>query len=145
PYGLTHRDFQSRNLMLFQYRFHLIDFQDALMGPPQYDLVALLRDSYVVLPDATVDQLIEDYLRGRKKVGLPELDRDAFKKQFQWVALQRKLKDAGRFQYIKSAKGNPNFLPHVPASLAYAKSAFAALPEFQGLQEVLAKYLPELQ
>ena len=27
----------------------VIDFQDALQGPRQYDLVALLRDSYVEL------------------------------------------------------------------------------------------------
>ncbi len=144
PYGLTHRDFQSRNLMLYQYGFCLIDFQDALMGPPQYDLVALLRDSYVVLPDATVDSLLDYYLEGRKKAGLPEVSSDLFKKQFQLITLQRKLKDAGRFQYIKKVKGNPNFLPHVPASLGYVKSAFAALPEYQGMQEVLAKYVPEL-
>jgi len=144
PYGLTHRDFQSRNLMLYQYQFYLIDFQDALMGPPQYDLVALLRDSYVVLSDATVDALLDYYLEGRKHVGLPPLDPETFKKQFQWITLQRKLKDAGRFQYIKKVKGNPNFLPHVPASLGYVKSAFAALPEYQGMREVLAKYVPEL-
>ncbi|MCE9626043.1 MAG: phosphotransferase, partial [Deltaproteobacteria bacterium] len=144
PYGLTHRDFQSRNLMLNQYRFHLIDFQDALMGPPQYDLVALLRDSYVTLPDETVDALLDYYLEGRKKLGLSELDRETFKKQFHQITLQRKLKDTGRFQYIKTVKGNPNFLPHVPASLAYVRSAFVALPEFQGLQEALAKHVPEL-
>ncbi|MCC7344162.1 MAG: phosphotransferase [Deltaproteobacteria bacterium] len=144
PYGLTHRDFQSRNLMLFQYQFYLIDFQDALMGPPQYDLVALLRDSYVVLPDATVEALLDYYLEGRDKLGLPKLDRETFKKHFHLIALQRKLKDAGRFQYIKKVKGNPNFLPHVPASLGYVKSAFASVPEFQGLQEVLAKHVPEL-
>ncbi|MFO1463394.1 MAG: phosphotransferase [bacterium] len=144
PYGLTHRDFQSRNLMLYQYQFHLIDFQDALQGPPQYDLVALLRDSYVALPDATVEALLDYYLEGRKRAGLPELDREAFKKQFYQITLQRKLKDAGRFQYIKTVKGNPNFLPHVPASLGYVKSAFAQVPEFQGLQETLAKYVPEL-
>src|SRR5262249_25853127 len=83
PYGLTHRDFQSRNLMLNEYRFFLIDFQDALMGPPAYDLVALLRDSYVVLPEETVALLIQDYLDGRKKIGLPAFDREEFNKQFQ--------------------------------------------------------------
>ncbi len=145
PYGLTHRDFQSRNLMLHEYRFHLIDFQDALLGPAAYDMVALLRDSYVQLADAEVESLIDYYLGQRQKVGLPELKPEDFLRQFHQVTLQRKLKDAGRFQFIKTVKGNPNFLPHVPTSLAYVKSAFAALPEFNGLAEILAKHVPELQ
>ncbi|HKY64209.1 MAG TPA: phosphotransferase [bacterium] len=145
PYGLTHRDFQSRNLMLHEYRFHLIDFQDALLGPAAYDMVALLRDSYVQLPMEEVVGLIDYYLGQRQKAGLPELKREDFLRQFHQVTLQRKLKDAGRFQFIKTVKGNPNFLPHVPASLAYVKEAFAALPEFNGLAEALAKHVPELQ
>lgn len=144
PYGLTHRDFQSRNLMLFGYEFYLIDFQDALLGPPQYDLVALLRDSYIELPLETVESLIDAYLEGRKKTGLPDLPPKEFKKNFYRVTLQRKLKDVGRFQYILKAKGNPNFMKHLPASLKYVREAFAQLPEYQNLQQLLGKYVPEL-
>ena len=50
PRGFTHRDYQSRNLMVLPSGEQaVIDFQDALLGPRQYDLVALLRDSYVEL------------------------------------------------------------------------------------------------
>ncbi len=56
-YCFTHRDFQSRNLIIDDGRLHMIDYQDALMGPQVYDLVALLRDSYVKLPDDMVDEL----------------------------------------------------------------------------------------
>ena len=50
PKGFTHRDYQSRNLMVLPSGEQaVIDFQDALLGPRQYDLVALLRDSYVEL------------------------------------------------------------------------------------------------
>jgi Predicted phosphotransferase related to Ser/Thr protein kinases len=144
PYGFTHRDFQSRNLMMYGYEFYLIDFQDALQGPPQYDLVALLRDSYVELPAETVDSLIDYYLAQRDKAGLPAVDEAKFKQDFYRVTLQRKLKDAGRFQYILKAKGNPNFLKHLPASLRYVKQAFGQLPAFRPLQEMLGKYVPEL-
>jgi aminoglycoside/choline kinase family phosphotransferase len=145
PYGLTHRDFQSRNLMLHGYQFHLIDFQDALLGPPQYDLVALLRDSYIVLPFAFWKSLLEYYLAAREKAALTPIDSGKFVTGFHRITIQRKLKDAGRFQYIHTVKKNANFLPHVPASLEYVKQAFALLPEAKALQEMLAKYVPELR
>ena len=46
---LCHRDYHSRNLMLHDGRLHIIDFQDARLGPDTYDLASLLRDSYVDL------------------------------------------------------------------------------------------------
>ena len=49
PRVLCHRDYHSRNLMLHHDQLHIIDFQDARMGPDTYDLVSLLRDSYVSL------------------------------------------------------------------------------------------------
>ena len=49
PRVLCHRDYHSRNLMLHQGSLYIIDFQDARMGPDTYDLVSLLRDSYVDL------------------------------------------------------------------------------------------------
>ncbi len=55
PRGFTHRDYQSRNIMVKEGELVVIDFQDALQGPRQYDLVALLRDSYVELDRDFVD------------------------------------------------------------------------------------------
>ena len=49
PRVFVHRDYQSRNLMVRDARTGAlcwIDFQDALLGPRVYDLVALLNDSY---------------------------------------------------------------------------------------------------
>ena len=53
---LCHRDYHSRNLMVHEDRLYIIDFQDARMGPDTYDLVSLLRDSYVDLPEQTVER-----------------------------------------------------------------------------------------
>ena len=53
PRVLCHRDYHSRNLMLHGGELYIIDFQDARLGPDTYDLVSLLRDSYVDLPDAS--------------------------------------------------------------------------------------------
>ncbi len=145
PYGLTHRDFQSRNLLLFAYEFFLIDFQDALLGPPQYDLVALLRDSYVNLPENEVEAALKYFWQQRQDQGIPLESAEEFRENFYRISLQRKLKDAGRFQYINTVKKNPKFLPHVPNSLSYVKHAFAQLPQYKNLAQLLAKYVPELQ
>jgi aminoglycoside/choline kinase family phosphotransferase len=89
--------------------------------------------------------LLEYYLAAREKAALTPIDSGKFVTGFHRITIQRKLKDAGRFQYIHTVKKNANFLPHVPASLEYVKQAFALLPEAKALQEMLAKYVPELR
>ena len=54
----------------------MIDFQDALLGPRQYDLVALLRDSYVELPPTLVDAMLRRYLARLEAAGGPRLDHE---------------------------------------------------------------------
>ena len=43
---LTHRDFHSRNIMIQNDELKMIDFQDARLGPRQYDLVSLLKETF---------------------------------------------------------------------------------------------------
>ncbi len=145
PYGLTHRDYQSRNLMLYGYQFYLIDFQDALLGPQAYDLVALLRDSYISLEWPHIEQLLKIYGNERKKQNLADYPYEKLVHDFHLITLQRKLKDAGRFQFIKTVKGNDKFMVHVPNSLQYVKFAFSQLPEYAELQNLIAKYVVEIK
>lgn len=143
PQGFVHRDFQSRNLMVQGDRLRLIDFQDALQGPYLYDLVALLRDSYVTFDAEEVATIQGIFLQERAAAGLWVPAADALKVDFQVQALQRKLKDAGRFVYIDRVKGNPKFLGNIDQSLAYAREALEHFPEFDDARDILAKYLPE--
>lgn len=137
PSGFTHRDFQSRNLMLRDGTLVMIDFQDALVGAYVYDLVALLRDSYVELPATELDQLVGYYAQATGR------DAQAVRLDFDLVTVQRKMKDAGRFVYIDQVKGNPGFLPFIPASLRYVKAALERLPQHVHLLEALTPYVPE--
>jgi aminoglycoside/choline kinase family phosphotransferase len=123
----------------------VIDFQDALLGPRQYDLVALLRDSYVDLPADLVDRMIARYLRALARLGGPVLDPVAFRATFNLLTVQRKLKDAGRFVFIDRVKKNPGFLPSIPLSLRYVRDAFSRRPDLAELQAVLAGHVPELR
>lgn len=145
PQGFTHRDFQSRNIMFKDYTFSLIDFQDALIGPVVYDLVALLRDSYINIAENELNTLLDYYV-----AKLPDSHpyfgkKDQLKQDFHLVTLQRKLKDTGRFQYINTVKGNSRFLEHVPQSLAYVKNAFSHLPAHQQLHAFIAEFIEELR
>ncbi len=145
PKGFTHRDYQSRNLMVLPSGEQaIIDFQDALLAPRQYDLVALLRDSYVELPPDLVERMIRRYLLELARCGGPRLDYGPFRAVFDLLTVQRKLKDAGRFVFIDRVKGNPSFLVSIPASLRYVKEAFASRPDLAELQRVLGGHVPEL-
>lgn len=144
PRGFTHRDYQSRNLMVKDGELIVIDFQDALQGPRQYDLVALLRDSYVELDRRFVDAMLDAYLVAFEKETKERIDPRPFKQFFDLLTVQRKLKDAGRFEFINRVKGNPGFLVSIPASLRYVKAALDVQPELNDLRRIVAKYVPEL-
>jgi aminoglycoside/choline kinase family phosphotransferase len=146
PKGFTHRDYQSRNLMVLPGGEQaVIDFQDALLGPRQYDLVALLRDSYVELDAAFVERMLRRYLVRLAEAGGPALPYEPFRAFFDLLTVQRKLKDAGRFVFIDRVKKNPGFLVSIPASLRYVRDAFARRPDLAELQTVLAGHVPELR
>jgi len=145
PRGFTHRDYQSRNIMVLPSGEQVvIDFQDALQGPRQYDLVALLRDSYVELPRDLIDEMLRRYLGELPRQGGPKLDEREFVGFFDLLTVQRKLKDAGRFVFIDQVKKNPSFLVHIPSSLRYVKDALARRPELRNVREILARHVPEL-
>ena len=145
PRGFTHRDYQSRNLMVLPGGEQaVIDFQDALLGPRQYDLVALLRDSYVELEAPFVEAMLRRYLAAFAAAGGPALDYGRFREVFDLLTVQRKLKDAGRFVFIDRVRKNPGFLVSIPASLRSVRDALARRPDLARLREILVRHLPEL-
>ena len=143
PPVLVHRDFQSRNLMVVpgtsSTELRVLDFQDALLGPRIYDIVALLRDSYVELSSSQIAELIQSFCEQSGS------SYDTTRRLFMIQTAQRKLKDAGRFVFIDRKRGNPGFLPCIPLSLKYVAEALAELPEFSDLWTVLSRHLPELR
>src|SRR5207244_1693446 len=64
---LVHRDFMAWNLHVRDGRLHLIDFQDALLGPDAYDLAALLTDrtTGTLVTAALEAALIRHFVRAR--------------------------------------------------------------------------------
>jgi aminoglycoside/choline kinase family phosphotransferase len=129
PRGFVHRDYQSRNLMVIPsqrapFEIAWIDFQDALLGPRVYDLVALLSDSYQEFDAGFIEERLDEYAEG---AGLDAEERALLGREFDWVTVQRKLKDAGRFIFIDRTHRNSSFLPFVEPTIAKARAAVARL------------------
>jgi len=142
PRVLCHRDYHSRNLMLHAGCLHIIDFQDARLGPETYDLVSLLRDSYVDLGEVEVEELIAYFLALR---GRSARDREAFRWHFDLMAVQRNLKALGTFGYQASSRGNPVYIQYMPRTLEYVRANLARYGRFDRLRDLLAGHLDELR
>jgi aminoglycoside/choline kinase family phosphotransferase len=141
PRVLCHRDYHSRNLMLHHDELYIIDFQDARMGPDTYDLVSLLRDSYVDLADHTVDELIAYFLALKGQTA----NADAFRQRFDLMALQRNLKALGTFGFQTTARRNPVYIQYIPRTLHYVRTNLDNLPEFGRLADLLATHVEEFR
>ena len=145
PPVFVHRDYHSRNLMVDGKRLGVIDFQDALMGPATYDLASLLRDAYIELDETLIDRLIDRYLDGLTTHRRERINREAFRRLFDFTSIQRNLKAAGRFVYIDRVKGNPKYLADIPRVLNYVKRNIRKYSELERLRKHLTPYVPELQ
>ena len=139
PRVLCHRDYHSRNLMLHRGALYMIDFQDARMGPDTYDLVSLLRDSYVDLAASQVDELIAFFLALK---GVTGADSDAeFRRRFDLMALQRNLKALGTFGYMTTARSNTVYIQYIPRTVSYVKANLAKYPRLSRLGGLLEEWL----
>ena len=150
PRVLCHRDYHSRNLMLHEGQLHIIDFQDARMGPDTYDLVSLLRDSYVDFTDQQVEELMAFFLalrrqwheRSRLRAAGDDVE---FRRRFDLMALQRNLKALGTFGFQTTSRGNTVYIQYIPRTLNYARANLTRYERFGRLRELLAEHLDELR
>ena len=111
---LVLRDYHVDNLMLLRDRSGvqscgLLDFQDAVCGPPSYDLVSLLEDARRDVPADLRRQMIERYL-----AAFPALDRAAFLRSAAILAAQRNCKVLGIFMRLWKRDGKPRYFVHLP-------------------------------
>jgi N-acetylmuramate 1-kinase len=131
PRGFVHRDYQSRNLMVLPsetgaHNLAWIDFQDAMLGPRVYDLVALLGDSYQSFDRRFIDSRLVEFCA---ELVLDDAEARDLERQFDMVTVQRKLKDAGRFVFIERKNDNPSFLKFVGPTIEKVRASLARLSD----------------
>jgi aminoglycoside/choline kinase family phosphotransferase len=121
----------------------MIDLQGAFMAPPEYDLVCLLRDSYVELDDAAVDAHL-----ARARSALPDCpDEEPFRLRFDLLTLTRKAKDHALFRAVAAERGDDHYLRYLPATRRYLQKASSRVSsEFKEYSDLndLIQAIPEL-
>ncbi|MGZ3723588.1 MAG: aminoglycoside phosphotransferase family protein [Bdellovibrionales bacterium] len=116
PKFVCHRDYHSRNLMLKLGRIYVIDFQDARLGPVQYDLVSLVHDSYVNLSAESIDAIKTDYKNKATQNGPKGVIRPDFDEIFKLQVIQRCFKACGSFSSFFNARNDTRYLKYIKST-----------------------------
>jgi len=102
------RDYHAENIMLLEGGGQgLIDFQDALVGHPAYDLVSLLQDARRDVSPDLEREMIDHYLA--QIDGGPEFEAD-----YARLGAQRNAKIVGIFARLWKRDGKPRYLAFIP-------------------------------
>lgn len=139
------RDFHSPNLIWLDgregiARVGLLDFQDAVMGPEAYDLVSLLQDARIDVPDSVEIPLLGRYVAARRQAD-PAFDAARFAEQYAIMSAQRNTRLLGTFARLNRRDGKPQYLRHQPRIWRYLQRAFAH-PALNNLKDWFAAHVP---
>ena len=113
PSVLIQRDYHAENLLWLPdrqgiARVGLLDFQDALLGHPAYDLVSLLKDARRDVSKAVEEAMIARY------VAISKTDDTAFRNAYHVLGLQRNLRILGVFARLSMHFGKPSYVDLIP-------------------------------
>ncbi len=104
------RDYHAENIMLLEDGgFGLLDFQDALVGHPAYDLVSMLQDARRDVSDDLEERMLAHYLTGRS-----ERAETGFRSQYAVLGAQRNTKIIGIFTRLSVRDGKQRYLDFLP-------------------------------
>ena len=139
PATWTLRDYHSPNLIWLPERegikrVGIIDFQDCVMGHPAYDVVSLLQDARVSVPDEMELRLLGHYAQLRR-ADAADFDMAGFARAYAILGAQRATKILGIFARLDKRDRKPQYLAHLPRVTRYlrknlAHPALAALREW---------------
>ena len=124
-YFFLYRDFQSRNIMIYQDKVYFIDYQGGRKGALQYDLASLLFESKTSLSIEQRNDLLNYYIEVFGEY--PFFDKKVFLKYYPGFILIRMLQAFGAYGYRGYFERKPYFLQSIP-------------PAIENLEWLLANY-----
>jgi tRNA threonylcarbamoyl adenosine modification protein YjeE len=139
------RDFHSPNIIWLGdrsgiLRIGMIDFQDAVMGPPAYDLVSLLQDARIDVPEALELTLLTRYIKARRATDA-NFDPASFAELYAIMSAQRNTRLLGTFARLNRRDGKPQYLRHQPRIWTYLNRSLSH-PALSGVREWYAANVP---
>ncbi len=136
PKVICHRDFHSRNVMIKRNKVCIIDFQDARLGPVQYDLVSLFKDSYVDMSDEYAARLMGYYLEN-STTKTKSFSKDEFYETYELQSLQRCFKACGSFASFMNMRQDKRYLKYLPSTMKRVLKSLSYFPEYNILNKIL--------
>lgn len=137
PKHICHRDYHSRNLMLKLGKMRVIDFQDARMGPIQYDLVSLVHDSYVDMNEETRQEILDYYMAASKEFLKKPISRDEFYHVFRVQMIQRCFKACGSFSSFYNTREDQRYLKYLAPTIAKVALTLQDFPQYADFLSVI--------
>jgi aminoglycoside/choline kinase family phosphotransferase len=110
-----YRDFQSRNILIYNNQPWFIDFQGGRRGALQYDLASLLYDAKANIPQNVREQLLDTYL-GELSVHY-KTDIVRFKTYYYGYVLIRIMQAMGAYGFRGYYEKKEHFLQSIPYAL----------------------------
>ena len=148
PQVIVHRDFHSRNLMKIDGETELgvIDFQDAVIGADTYDLISITRDAYVQWNADRVYHWFKLFYDVLPDAAKQDRDFEQFKRDADFMAIQRHLKILGIFVRLFERDGKTGYLKDLPRVMWYLLEESKPYAELQPfIQFIHDKVMPKFQ
>jgi len=139
------RDFHSPNLIWLGERQDIaragiLDFQDAVLGTGAYDLVSLLQDARIDVPESLELALLTRYIKARRAAD-EGFDPAGFAELYAIMSAQRNTRLLGTFARLNRRDGKPQYLRHQPRIWTYLTRSLAH-PALARLREWYAANVP---
>ncbi|MGR4865547.1 N-acetylmuramate/N-acetylglucosamine kinase AmgK [Caulobacter sp. LARHSG274] len=136
-----HRDYHAENLIWLPdrqgaARVGLLDFQDAVLAHPAWDLSMLLHDARRTVSPQREAAGLDRYLAGR-----PDLDRVAFLADYHALGALNIVRILGIFARLVTRDGKPRYADFVPRLWTYLDACFAN-PALAGLKAWFDAHVP---
>ena len=117
----------------------VIDFQDARMGIPQYDLVSLLEDAYYEIGRQNKYNLKKYYWSNFLEDKKYQSSFEEFERLYSLMSIQRIYKAIGSFSFIHTTRGDVRYLKYIGFCFEKLRSVMNSLPELRDLKNTLSK------
>jgi aminoglycoside/choline kinase family phosphotransferase len=133
------RDYHAENLLWLEGRegvaqVGLLDFQDAVLGHPAYDLVSVLQDARRDVPPAIEEDMVAYYITQSGS------DACEFRRAYALLGVQRNLRILGIFARLCLRDGKANYLDFIPRVWGYLQRNLAT----SGLENLATELAPLL-